>query len=75
MKRLLALILLLPLGPVVPPPGPPPESYADSRAAALPAYGRLLARHVREGVIDGKQAQVVDYAAEILNETARSIVP
>jgi hypothetical protein len=59
MKRLLALVLLLPLGPVVPPPGPPPESHPDSRTAAL--------------VGGGSDASPTPTGT--LNETARSVVP
>lgn len=48
------------------PPRIPPR--VDTRIGALPthpstAYARLLARHVREGTIEGVNVRVVDYAA------------
>lgn len=72
MKRLGAWIrpvmfaLVLPIPPLVPPaPAPAPDSaWRDGPArAAETAYARLLARHVRPGVIEGKRVHVVDYVA------------
>ena len=47
-----------------PPRIPPPvELQSGSMAHPSPAYSRLLARHVREGTIEGMSVRVVDYAA------------
>jgi hypothetical protein len=47
-----------------PPPIPPPlDVPSGSLTHRSTAYARLLARHVREGTIDGTTLRVVDYAA------------
>ncbi|HJU87002.1 MAG TPA: DUF547 domain-containing protein [Gemmatimonadota bacterium] len=47
-----------------PSPIPPPVEHSRASAPSRSlAYARLLARHVREGTIDGATLRVVDYAA------------
>ena len=47
-----------------PPRFPPPVGLqSGSMAHPSPAYSRLLARHVRDGTIEGMSVRVVDYAA------------
>ena len=49
---------------LAPPPVPPPaELHGDSFAHSSPAYARLIARHVRDGTIEGVSLKVVDYAS------------
>ena len=52
-------------GLLAPPRIPPPTGASGGGILAhpSPAYARLLARHVREGTIDGVSVRVVDYAA------------